>query len=331
MQRNITTIERFIKDQQLDVPDASGALTHLLQDIALAGKLISSHTNRAGLGDLLGATGDTNIQGEFQQKLDVYSHDTLFNFTAFTGRIGAMVSEEDENIIRAPQQYPDGKYILLVDPLDGSSNIDVNVSVGTIFAIYKKTGDGPVTEKDVLQVGRNIVAAGYIVYASSTMMVYTAGRGVHGFTLDPSIGEFFLSHENMKIPDPGKYYSANLGRIASWSEGDKKFTRWLQNEDGASNEFSLRYIGSMVADVHRTLLMGGVFYYPADPASPDGKLRLLYEAIPMAYIMEQAGGAAIDGNIPILDKQPEKLHQRTPVYLGSPSLVDKAREFIQKS
>ncbi len=327
MHKNITTIERFINNQQYEVPDASGSLTHLLQDIALAGKLISSHTNRAGLGDLLGATGDKNVQGEYQQKLDIYSHDTMFNFTAHTGRMGAMVSEEDENILHASE---DGKYILLVDPLDGSSNIDVNVSVGTIFAIYRKKSNGRVTIDDVLQPGNQIVAAGYIVYASSTMMVYTAGKGVHGFTLDPSIGEFFLSHENIRIPDPGKYFSANLGRYSGWSPGAKKFTSWLQGGDDSGLDMSLRYIGSMVGDVHRTLLMGGTFYYPADKTSPSGKLRLLYEAIPMAFILEQAGGMATDGSRRILDIQPEKMHQRTPVFLGSNTLVGKANDYIKE-
>lgn len=328
---HVTTIERFILDEQGQYPDASGTLTHLLQDIALAGKLIASHTTKAGLADILGGTGEVNVQGEFVQKLDIYSHDTLFNFTATTGRLAAMVSEEDENILHAPGTLAEsGKYILLVDPLDGSSNIDFNVSVGTIFAVYKrKSTEGKVTLDDVLQKGNELVAAGYIVYASSTMMVYTSGHGVHGFTLDPSIGEFLLSHHNITIPEPGKYYSVNQGRRKHWSQGVQRFTRWLQGEEGAEKSFSLRYIGSMVADVHRTLLSGGVFYYPGDVNSPEGKLRLMYEAIPMAWIIEQAGGKASDGHRRILDIEPEKLHQRTPVFIGNKDLVSRLEDFVR--
>lgn len=327
----VVTIERFILDQQQAFPDASGTLTHLLQDIALAGKLIANHTTRAGLADILGETGDINVQGEYVKKLDIYSHNTLFNLTANTGRLAAMVSEEDEGILQVPEEYNEGKYILLVDPLDGSSNIDLNVSVGTIFAIYRrKSESGPVTMDDVLQKGTEIVAAGYIVYASSTMMIYASGEGVHGFTLDPAIGEFLLSHPNLRIPDTGKYYSANMGNFTKWSEGTREFTRWIQGEKGDGPVLSMRYIGSMVADIHRTLLTGGIFYYPSDGSAKKGKLRLLYEAIPVAYIMQQAGGYSSNGHENILDLQPEQIHERTPIFTGNKDLVRKAEEFIRQ-
>lgn len=331
---NVITIERHIFMEQEAFPDATGALTHLLYDIALAGKLIASRTTRAGLADILGAAGKENVQGEQVQKLDMYAQQTIFQLNDHTGRLAVMASEEEEDIIPIPAQYPTGKYVLIFDPLDGSSNIDFNVSVGTIFAIYqRKSGSGPGTQEDVLQKGADIVAAGYLVYGSSTMLVYTAGSGVYGFTLDPSIGEFLLSHPKITLPEPPKYYSVNQGYEKYWTEGLKRYTRWLQGEEGAKRSLSLRYIGSMVADIHRTLLGGGIFYYPADsrdPKKPNGKLRLLYEANPMAYVIEQAGGYGSTGTGPIRDVKPDDLHQRTPLFLGNKALVEKAEEYLAK-
>jgi len=330
----VLTIERHIMMQQAGIPDASGMLTSLLQDIALAGKLIASRTTRAGLADILGSAGETNVQGEEQQKLDVYAHNTICQLNEHSGRLAVMGSEEMEDIIPIPEKYETGKYVLLFDPLDGSSNIDYNVSVGTIFAIYRrKSESGPGTLEDVLQKGSDIVAAGYMVYGSSTMFVYTTGQGVNGFTLDPSIGEFLLSHPNVTLPAKPKYYSVNQGYYKYWTEGIRRYTRWLQGEEGAERSLSLRYIGSMVADVHRTLFGGGVFLYPADtrdPRKPHGKLRLLYEAVPMSYLIEQGGGYSSTGLGPILDVEPTDLHQRTPVFMGNRDLVEKAEEFIGK-
>jgi fructose-1,6-bisphosphatase I len=327
----ITTIERYILDRQADFPDATGSLTRLLYDIAMAGKLIASHTTRAGLADILGKTGAQNVQGEEVQKLDIYAHRTMYQLNDHTGRLAVMASEEEEDIIPIPEKYPIGKYVMLFDPLDGSSNIDVNVSVGTIFCIFRrKTESGPGTLEDCLQTGTDVVAAGYIVYGSSTMMVYSAGDGVHGFTLDPSIGEFLLSHPDIRLPAKPEYYSCNQGYQKRWSEGVQHYTRWLQGEEGAPRALSMRYIGSMIADVHRNLLRGGVFYYPADSKAPKGKLRLLYEAIPMGFLIEQAGGSASTGRGPIREIQPTELHQRTPLFIGNKDLVEKAEEFIAK-
>jgi fructose-1,6-bisphosphatase I len=332
---SVITIERHILHEQEAFPDASGALTQLLYDIALAGKLIASHTTRAGLADILGEAGHENVQGEMVQKLDVYAQKAIYKLNNHTGRLAVMASEEEKDIIPIPEKHPKVKYVLLFDPLDGSSNIDFNVSVGTIFAIYKRksAGDGPGTLDDVLQMGSQIVAAGYMVYGSSTMLVYSAGHGVSGFTLDPDIGEFLLSHPDIRLPETPKYYSVNQGYEKYWSEGVKRYTRWLQGEQGGEKSLSLRYIGSMVADVHRTLLAGGVFYYPADtrdPKKPEGKLRLLYEANPMAFVIEQAGGYASSGRGPLRELVPKNLHQRTALYVGNRELVEKAEEFIAK-
>jgi fructose-1,6-bisphosphatase I len=327
----IVTIERHMLDQQAHFPDATGALTSILYDMALAGKLISSHTTRAGLADIIGSANQENVQGEEVQKLDVYAQRTIFQLNDHTGRLAVMGSEEEKDIIPIPDKYPTGKYVLLFDPLDGSSNIDFNVSVGTIFGIYRrKTESGRGTLEDVLQPGRDLVAAGYIVYGSSTMFVYSTGQGVHGFTLDPSIGEFLLSHPNITLPEPPKYYSANQGYQSRWSEGIQRYTRWLRGEEGNTRSLSLRYIGSMIADVHRTLLGGGIFYYPSDAKVPKGKLRLLYEAIPMSFLIEQAGGYASTGREPVLEVQPMELHQRTPLFVGNRALVEKAEEFIAR-
>lgn len=332
----LTTIERHILQEQAAFPDATGTLTALLYDIALAGKLIASHTTRAGLADILGGTGAENVQGEEVQKLDVYAHRTLYRLNDHTGRVAVMCSEEEEGLIPIPDKYTPGKYVLLFDPLDGSSNIDVNVSVGTIFTIFRrKTLSGPGTMEDVLRRGAEVVAAGYIVYGSSTMLVYSTGNGVHGFTLDPSIGEFLLSHPNIRLPKSPKYYSANLSYYRHWSDGVQRYSRWLrgEGEENVPQSLSLRYVGSMVADIHRNLMGGGVFYYPADhrePSKPHGKLRLLYEVIPISFLIEQAGGYASDGYGPIRDVQPTELHQRSPFFVGNTELVEKAEEFIAR-
>ena len=331
----IVTIERFILEQERVFPDATGALTGLLYDVALAAKLIANHTTRAGLADILGSTGEENIQGETVQKLDRFADQTLFRLNDHTGRLAVMASEENEDIIAIPDRFPTGKYVLVFDPLDGSSNIDTNVSVGTIFAIFRRKSlpNTRGTLEDCLQVGRSLVAAGYVIYGSSTMLVYSAGRGVHGFTLDPRIGEFLLSHPDIQIPAKPQYYSVNQGYERHWSPGVLQFTRWLQGYNEKGKGLSGRYIGSLVADFHRNLLKGGIFYYPADnkdPGKPVGKLRLLYEAAPLAFIAEQAGGYASDGQQAILDIQPTSLHQRVPLYIGSRDLVEKAEEYLRE-
>jgi fructose-1,6-bisphosphatase I len=309
---SIVTIERHILDEQHKFPDATGVLTNLLYDIALAGKVIASRTTRAGLAEILGRTEDTNVQGEVVQKLDRFADRTLYRLTDHTGRLAVMASEEHANVLEIPAQYPTGKYVLLFDPLDGSSNIDFNIPVGTIFAIYRrKTSGGRGGLADCLQAGRDMVAAGYILYGSSTMLVYATRMGVYGFTLDPSVGEFLLSHPRLRIPDEPRYFSANLGYRRRWSEGVTRYTDYLQGlgeGDEHREGLSLRYVGSLVADFHRTLLAGGVFYYPAEGRGSRmtrGKLRLAYEAAPLAFVAEQAGGGATDGRHPILELTPE--------------------------
>ena len=330
----ITTIERHILEEQRYHPEATGALTQLLYDIALAGKVISSRTNRAGLAEILGRTEEVNIQGEVVQKLDRFADLTIFRLNDHTGRLAIMASEENELPFPIPDKYPVGKYVLLTDPLDGSSNIDYNIPVGTIFSIYRRISEsGPGTLEDCLQPGRSLVAAGYIIYGSSTMLVYSSGHGVHGFTLDPAVGEFLLSHPNITIPEKPAYFSVNLGYRVYWGEGLKHYTDYLQGLDGQIKALSLRYVGSLVADFHRNLLAGGIFYYPADlkdPKTRRGKLRLTYEAAPLAFLVEQAGGYASDGERNILDIKPESLHQRTPLFIGNRDLVVKAEEFIRQ-
>jgi fructose-1,6-bisphosphatase I len=329
----IITIERHIVEQEREFPEATGVFSSLLYDVALAGKIIARETTRAGLVEILGSAGKMNVQGEEQMKLDVFANQVIIRMNSFTGRLAAMASEEREDIIHIPSGYGRGKYVLVFDPLDGSSNIDINATLGTIFAIYRRQSkEGPGTVGDCLQRGRDIAAAGYIIYGSSTMMVYTTGQGVHGFTLDPSLGEFLLSHPNLRTPEEPQYYSANHAYDKFRSEGTRRFTRWLQgmDEEDEREPLSERYIGALVADFHRNLLKGGIFYYPADPRYPDGKLRLIYEANPLAFIVEQAGGYASDGKGNILDKKPEELHQRTPLFIGNRDLVKKAEEFIAK-
>jgi len=333
-QTKIITIERHILEEQQVHPEATGVLTNLLYDLALAGKFIASQTTRAGLAEILGSTENTNIQGETVMKLDQLADKTIYRLNDHTGRIAVMASEEHEHLLHIPGRFPVGKYVLLYDPLDGSSNIDYNASIGTIFAIYRRLSvDGPGTLEDCLQPGSALVVAGYMIYGSSTMLVYTSGLGVHGFTLDTSIGEFLLTHPDIHIPNKPKYYSVNQGYEKYWSSGIQHYTRWLQGMDGDRKPLSLRYIGSLVGDFHRNLLSGGVFYYPADtqdPSKPHGKLRLTYEAAPLAFIANQAGGYASDGARSILEIQPETLHQRTPLFIGNRFLVEKAEEFIDK-
>jgi fructose-1,6-bisphosphatase I len=329
---NIITIERHIFEEQRNHPEATGVLTSLLYDLALVGKVIASQTMRGGLIEILGRTGDINIQGEEVMKLDQLADRIIYRLNDHTGRLAVMASEEEENILPIPEKYPTGKYVLVYDPLDGSSNIDYNVSIGTIFAIYKRiTIQGQGRIEDCLQKGRELVAAGYFIYGSSTLFVYSSGMGVHGFTLDPSVGEFLLTHPNIRIPDNPKYYSVNQGYENHWSDGVKRFTRYLQGHDGKMKGLSLRYIGSMVADFHRNLLAGGVYYYPSDTIDPKftrGKLRLLYECAPLAFIAEQAGGYGSDGQRNLLDIEPTSLHGRTPMFIGNRRLVEKAEEFI---
>jgi fructose-1,6-bisphosphatase I len=333
-QAKIITIERHILEEQSIHPEATGVLTNILYDLALASKYIASQTTRAGLSEILGATDEINIQGETVMKLDELADQTIFRLNDHTGRIAVMASEEHEHLLPIPEGFPVGKYVLLFDPLDGSSNIDYNATIGTIFAIYRRvTPDGPGTLEDCLQPGNALVAAGYMIYGSSTMLVYTSGNGVHGFTLDPMIGEFLLTHPNIHIPEKPKYYSVNHGNEIYWSLGVKKFTHWLQGMDGDQNPLSLRYIGSLVGDFHRTLLSGGIFFYPADshdPSRPQGKLRLTYEAAPLAFIAHQSGGYASDGCNAIMDIRPSSLHQRTALYIGDRILVEKAEEFLSR-
>ncbi len=319
MQTSVTTIERFIFDQEHRYPEATGELSNLLYDIALAAKIIAAAIRRAGLVNILGAAGNRNVQGEEQQKLDVIANETFKNCLNHTGRVCVMGSEEDEDIIPVPPEYPVGKYAVLFDPLDGSSNIDVNAAVGTIFSIYRRISlEGRGTVADVLQPGCKQVASGYVMYGSSTMLVYTTGQGVHGFTLDPTIGEFLLSHPKIVTPRVGRYYSINESNFGRWNRGVQAAVRGLKGDAPdlmpAKNS---RYIGSLVADFHRNLIAGGIFLYPADSRNPQGKLRLLYEASPMAFIAEQAEGSATDGDNRILDIIPHHLHQRTPLVIGS--------------
>ena len=330
----IITIERHILEEQSFHPEATGTLTSILYDLALAGKFISSNTSRGGLAKILGSTDEFNIQGERVMKLDRLADETIYRLNDHTGRMAALASEEHAEILPIPEKYPRGRYVLLYDPLDGSSNIDFNTSIGTIFAIYRrKSENGPGTLEDCLQPGRDLVVAGYMLYSASTMLVYTTGSGVHGFTLDPGIGEFLLTHNDIRIPDTPRYYSVNQGHEHYWSEGVRRFTHYLQGFDSEDSTMSMRYIGSLVGDFHRTLLSGGIFYYPADRqdrSRPHGKLRLAYEAAPLAFIMEQAGGYASDGKQNILDIQPHSLHQRTPLFIGNRELVKKAEDFIQR-
>ena len=330
-QKKVVTIERHIVEEQRKHPGATGDFSSLMGDLSFAFKVIWREVSKAGLVNILGTAGRQNVHGETVKKLDVFADEKIYQAMDHGGHLCVMASEENEDVLHIPEEYPTGKYVLLYDPLDGSSNIDANVSIGTIFSIYRRiTPSGKGKMEDCLQPGYKQIAAGYVVYGSSTMFVYTTGDGVHGFTLDPSIGEFLLSHENIKIPARGKIYSVNEGNYRWWHDGMKKYVKYLQEEDAATKRpYSARYIGSMVADVHRTLLYGGIFMYPGDTRNPDGKLRLMYEANPMAFLTEQAGGKASNGVKRILDTAPDSLHQRTPIFLGSEQDVTDCETFLQ--
>lgn len=327
------TLARFIIEQERLHPEATGELSQLLHDLSLAAKVISLEVNKAGLVDILGFTGEDNIHGEQVKKLDMFAHEVLVKAMDHGGHLCAMASEEEEGLIHIPPKHNIGKYVMLFDPLDGSSNIDANISIGTIFSIYKRVSpdNKPGTMEDVIQPGLHQIAAGYVVYGSSTMLVYTAGHGVHGFTLDPAFGEFLLSHENIQIPKRGHIYSINEGNYLYWHPGLKKYIKFLQEEHIEDKRpFSSRYIGSMVADIHRNLLYGGIFMYPGDSRNPNGKLRLMYECNPMAFIVEAAGGKASNGKQRILEIKPEKLHQRMPIFIGCEYDVKLVEEFIAR-
>lgn len=330
MIKGLTNLSRFLLEEQRKFPTAKGDFTLILEQIAFAAKIISREVNKAGLVNILGKADKTNYHGEEQQKLDVFANEKMIQALDHLGQVCGMASEEVDEVIRIPSKYPKGKYLVVFDPLDGSSNIDVNISIGTIFGIYKRksesSDDG--CEEDFFQKGRDLVASGYVIYGSSTMFVYTTGNGVNGFTLDPSVGEFILSHPNMKIPKEGKIYSINEANYHKWDDRVKNFIEFLKNYK--ERTYTSRYIGSLVADFHRNLLKGGIFLYPGDSKNPKGKLRLLYEAIPLAFIVENAGGMATDGEKNILDILPESLHQKTPLIIGSEFEVKKYLEFMGK-
>jgi fructose-1,6-bisphosphatase I len=331
---NITTLNDFITLRQKDFPFAKGELSSLLHHIGTAAKMVNKKINKAGLIDIIGRSGDVNIQGENQQKLDVYADEVFINALLSSGECCGVATEENENeIIFSDTFASQGKYVVCIDPLDGSSNIDYNVSVGSIFSIYRRiTPRGEkVSNKDFLQEGSQQVAAGYIVYGSSTMLVYTTGNGVNGFTLDPGIGEFCLSHPEIRTPEDGYIYSVNEGNYINFPPGIKKYIKYCQEKDEETNRpYSLRYIGSLVSDFHRNLLKGGIFLYPPNENSPKGKLRLVYECNPISFIAVQAGGTATDGKCNILDKQPSSLHQRSPFYVGSKNMVRKAQTYLDQ-
>jgi len=326
------TLSQFILQQERKHPEASGEFTRLLTDVALAAKMINREVTRAGLVDILGYTGAENVHGEKVQKLDVFAHDVISRVLGSTGQLAVLASEEDEDVIPVAERHSPGRYVVNFDPLDGSSNINANVNIGTIFSILPRiTKSGPGNHTDVLQPGCNQLAAGYVMYGSSTMLVYTTGRGVHGFTYEPSLGEFLLSHPLIRTPERGRIYSVNESNYFQWSEGVKRYVDWLKQPDGESGRpYSARYVGSLVADFHRNLLYGGIFLYPADLRNPDGKLRLLYEAAPLAFVVEQAGGAASDGQRRICDIAPEGIHQKTPLILGTARDVRDCELFIQE-
>ncbi|HEY4656282.1 MAG TPA: class 1 fructose-bisphosphatase [Cyclobacteriaceae bacterium] len=313
-----TALDRFIKNNQGQFQYASGELSQLLRDLALASKVVNREVNKAGLIDLMGPMGSLNTTGEQQQKLDVLANIRFSRALMKGGEACAIISEETESFTDLSN---DGKYVIAIDPLDGSSNIDVNVSIGTIFSIYRrKTRAGTaIQDDDILQMGQEQVAAGYILYGSSTMLVYTTGHGVNGFTFEPTLGEYVLSHPNMTIPADGRTYSINEGLSNSFSDGVRKYVQFCKD-----NNYSARYIGSLVADFHRNLLKGGIYIYPSTTKDPNGKLRLMYECNALAFLAEQAGGKATDGGNRILTIQPKTLHQRTPLYIGSANMVDRA-------
>jgi len=329
--RKLITLDEFTIQETRKFPNATGELSSLLRDIALACKIINKQVNKAGLVDILGKHGATNVQGEEQMKLDIFANETLINVLQNSAECAGIASEEnDEQLCFTDEFSVNSKYVVLFDPLDGSSNIDVNASIGTIFSIYRRISPlgSPCTQEDFLQAGNKLMAAGYVIYGSSTMLVYATKIGVNGFTLETSIGEFCLSHPNMKCNENGKIYSLNQGNTNLYHQGMKDFLNYCMEENKEEGRpYSHRYIGSMVADLHRTLIKGGIFIYPADRKNTKGKLRLQYECNPMALIVEAAGGAADSGNGRILDIEPTELHQRTPIYIGSKKLVEKALSF----
>ncbi len=328
------SLGEFIIENQGEFKYSSGELSRLINSIRLAAKVVNHKVNKAGLVDILGAAGDTNIQGEDQQKLDVFANEVFINTLTNREIVCGIASEEEDDFItiKGRNEKNDNKYVVLIDPLDGSSNIDVNVSVGTIFSIYRRiTPSGtPVTIKDFLQPGNQQVAAGYIVYGTSTMLVYTTGYGVNGFTLNPAIGTYYLSHPNMKYPENGHIYSVNEGNYVHFPQGVKDYIKYCQKEE-EDRPYTSRYIGSLVSDFHRNMIKGGIYIYPNTSKNPDGKLRLLYECNPIAMIAEQAGGKASNGVESILEIQPASLHQRVPFFCGSTEMVKKAEEFMRNA
>ena len=325
------TLTRYILKEQSAHPEATGEFSALMAQIGLAGKMIAHDLRRAGLINILGVTGTTNVQGEAVKKLDELANETLVKVFQTSGLVCALASEELEKPLLIPENWPRGKYILLFDPLDGSSNTDVNMPLGTIFSILRHRGDDRLpTEAELVHKGTEQVASGYLLYGSSTMLVFTLGQGVHGFTLDPGVGEYVLSHENIRIPTRGKTYAANEGNVLNWTPGARKYVDYLHASDKATGRpYAARYSGCLVADVHRVLLAGGIYLYPSEVDKPDGKLRLLYEANPLALVVEQAGGRASTGTARILDLAPTVLHQRVPLFIGSAGDVALADEFIQ--
>lgn len=334
MSRKNQTLGEFIIENQSSFKYTSGELSRLINSIRLAAKVVNHEVNKAGLVDIIGAAGDTNIQGEDQQKLDVYANEKFIQTLTNRNIVCGIASEEEDDFISINSQDKNNqnKYIVLIDPLDGSSNIDVNVSVGTIFSIYRRvTPVGtPVTLEDFLQKGNQQVAAGYVVYGTSTMLVYTTGYGVNGFTLNPALGTFYLSHPEMQFPEDGHIYSVNEGNYNHFPQGVKDYIKYCQKEEG-DRPYTSRYIGSLVSDFHRNMIKGGIYIYPKSSKNSDGKLRLLYECNPMAFLAEQANGKASDGFTRILDIDPTELHQRVPFFCGSKNMVVKAEEFMQKA
>jgi len=327
------TLTEFIIEKQADYPQASGELSRLLSDIGIAAKFVNREVNRAGLGEVMGYAGEVNVQGEEQKKLDVYANEQFIAALKSGGQCCAIGSEENEEIIILDSDISKhGKYVVAIDPLDGSSNIESNVSIGTLFSIYRRrTVRGVATLEDFLQPGRNLVAAGYVIYGASTMLVYTTGYGVNGFTLDPSVGLFILSHTDMKYPHDGMIYSINEANYIYFPEGVKRYIQYCQEDDHTTHRpYSTRYIGSMVADIHRNLIRGGIFIYPGTTKSKKGKLRLLYECNPVAFLAEQAGGKASDGFRRVLDIQPVELHERSPIFVGPTEMVEKAEELMRE-
>ena len=334
MTKHNKTLGEFIINKQSEFKYSSGELTRLINSIRLAGKIVNHEVNKAGLVDILGTAGEENIQGEDQQKLDVYANEVFIKNLVNREIVCGIASEEEDDFIsiQGNNNKNENKYVVLMDPLDGSSNIDVNVSVGTIFSIYRRiTPVGtPVTIEDFLQPGKNQVAAGYIVYGTSTMIVYSTGHGVNGFTLNPAIGTYYLSHPNMQFPDKGYIYSVNEGNYVHFPKGVKEYIQYCQEEE-EDRPYTSRYIGSLVSDFHRNMIKGGIYFYPSTSKSPNGKLRLLYECNPMAFLAERAGGKASDGFNRILDIKPSELHQRVPFFCGNKDMVDKLESFMKKN